>query len=119
MIPRDLKLYFHDSTIVIQSWDEEKNNLRIRIEKEIGPEVGIISLFNVSFICMPACFVGEGFKACPVSEFADDFWSSYTGVRNDFDIDDIAFQFESQDGPVYVVVAKGIEYEITQQDGCT
>ena len=113
MIPKKLERYFHDSTLEIQSWNQARKSLQIRIEKEIGPEKGIISLSGTSFICLPPFFPGESVRACPVKELGDDFWCRYTGVRDEFESNDIAFLFVSQEGPEHVVIAKEMKYEIT------
>jgi hypothetical protein len=111
-IPDELRAYFHDSTLMLLSYAAENRELRIKIEKEIGPEIGIITFLNVSFVSIPDCFPGDTIKATLAAELAEDFWSGYSGYPDLFETDEIVFQIHDQEGPVHLVVAKTISYEI-------
>lgn len=111
-IPDQLRTYFHDSTLRLHSYDSENRQLLVHIEKEIGPETGIITFHNVSFISMPDCFPGDAIEAKPQSELPDDFWGRYSAYPDLFATDDIAFQIFDQEGPVHLVIAKAVSYEV-------
>jgi hypothetical protein len=118
-IPDQLRAYFHDSTLTLHSYDAENRQLLVHIEKEIGPETGIITFGDVSFISIPDCFPGDAIKATPVSELPDEFWHHYSAYLDLFEADDIAFQIYDQEGPVHLVVAKTISYEVIPENGVT
>lgn len=112
MLPVTLTRYFHDSRLTLESFDPSGNVLGVRIEKEIGPELGRIVFRDVSFISLPSSLPGEAMRAVPVAEVGGEFWSVCRAAHDWFEPDDVAFQIESQDGPVYYVVAKSLGYEI-------
>ena len=116
-IPDQLRAYFADSTITLQAYSAQDRQLCIRIEKEIGPETGIVTFRAVSFISIPDCFPGDAIKATPVADLSDEFWSRYSAYPDLFEPDEIAFQIYDQEGPVHVVVAKTISYEVESDGG--
>jgi len=112
-IPVELQSYFHDSTLTLHSYDAEDRELLVHIEKEIGTETGIICFGEVSFISIHQCFPGDAIKATPLPDLPDEFWSRYPAYLDVFEPDDIAFQIYDQEGPVHLVVAKTISYEVS------
>jgi hypothetical protein len=112
LLPIALTRYFADSRIDIESFAENQNTLTLRIEKEIGPETGIITFRHVSFMCLPQSMPGEAMRAKPVSAAGTEFWSRCLLESDWFDPDDNLFEIYSQDGPVYFVVAKSVDYAI-------
>lgn len=86
--------------------------MAVRIVKEIGSETGIITFRLVSFLTLPTNMPGETIHAIAVTDAGPEFWSRCLLARDWFDSDDILFEIESQDGPVYFVVAKSIGYEV-------
>ncbi|MBA4016513.1 MAG: hypothetical protein C0483_04940 [Pirellula sp.] len=101
----------------VESFVGDENTLAVRIEKEIGPETGIIKFRQVAFMSLPTYLPGESIRSRLIAEAEVDFWSRCKLDRNEFDKDDILFEIESQDGPVYFVVAKSLDYEILAEPG--
>ena len=112
MVPVELTRYFHDSRLWVESLARGGSTLAVRIEKEIGPETGIMMFRQVSFLSLPTSMPGESIRSRPVSAAEPEFWSLCRLDRDWFDLDDVVFEIESQDGPVYFVVAKSLEYEV-------
>jgi len=112
VLPVALTRYFHDSRLEVESFTRSENTLAMRIKKDIGPETGIILFRQVSFLSLPSAMPGESIRCRPVSEAGPDFWSVCRLDRDWFDRDDVVFEIESQDGPVYYVTAKSLEYEV-------
>jgi hypothetical protein len=112
MLPVALTRYFADSRLFVESFSQKENTLAIRIEKEIGPESGTIIFRHVSILSLPQSMPGESIRAKSVSEAGPEFWSRCLLDRDWFDADDVVFEIESQDGPVYFVVAKTVEYAV-------
>jgi hypothetical protein len=84
--------------------------------KDIGPETGIIVFGQVSFLSLPISMPGESIRSRPVCDAGPGFWSVCRLERDWFDPDELLFEIESQDGPVYYVVAKSVTYEIAKPD---
>jgi hypothetical protein len=101
----------------VESFTQRENTLAVRIEKEIGLETGVIVFRQVSFLSLPISMPGESIRSCHVSEAGPEFWSLCRLDHDSFDQDDVVFEIESQDGPVYFVVAKSLGYEILAELG--
>lgn len=112
MLPITLTRYFADSRLELESFSNSENRLAIRVEKEIGPEKGVITFQHVSFMLLSSFILGEAIRARPVHEAGPEFWARCLLDGEWFDRDDVLFEIESQDGPVYFVVAKSVGYEI-------
>ena len=83
----------------------------MRIDKEIGPESGLITFREVSFLSIHQRFPGDAIEGTPVSELPEKFWSRYPVYTDCLEPDDVAFQIYDQEGPVHLVVAKSVSYE--------
>ena len=112
VLPVALTRYFADSRLEVESFARGENTLAVRIEKEIGPETGIIAFRQVSFVSLPTAMPGESIRSRPVSEAGPEFWSLCQLDPDWFEPDDLLFEIESQDGPVYFVVAKSLGYDV-------
>lgn len=112
MLPVALTRYFADSRLEVESFARREKSLAVRIKKDIGPETGIIAFGQVSFMSLPSAMPGESIRSRPVSDAGPEFWSVCKLDRNWFDLEDVVFEIESQDGPVYYVVAKSLEYNV-------
>jgi hypothetical protein len=110
MLPVALTRYFADSRLDFHSFST--SNLELRIEKDIGPETGIIRFREVSFVCLPCSLNGASIGTRPVKEADAAFWSRCLLEPDYFDPDDNLFEIWSQDGPVFYVVAKTLEYSV-------
>jgi hypothetical protein len=115
VLPIELTRYFADSQLNVESFTRGENSLAVRIEKEIGPESGIIVFRQVSFVSLPTVVPSESIRSRLMSEAGPEFWSVCRLDRDWFDPDDVLFEVESQDGPVYFVVAKSIAYDVMDQ----
>jgi len=112
LLPVALTRYFADSRVQVDAFTSGENTLSLRIVKDIGPETGIIVFRQVSFLSLPSAMPGESIRSTSVSEAGSEFWSVCRLDRDWFERDDVVFEIESQDGPVYFVVAKSIGYEV-------
>lgn len=111
-VPTSLTQYFADSTLRLHSYDSNTQQLCVQIEKEIGPESGIIRFSGVSYISIPDCFSGDGIDAVSVADADDSFWR-----RTSCDVDCVEptqtiFRIYDQDGPTHFVVAAKVAYSI-------
>ena len=113
MVPVALIRYFHDSQLALLSYDKLGRVLTIRIEKEIGPEVGLIRFSHVSFVLLPTAIPGEAIRSYALREADESFWIRCQLDEREFENDDLVYEIESQDGPKYFVVAKSITYDVT------
>jgi hypothetical protein len=117
VLPVALTRYFADSRLEVESFTHPENTFAVRIEKEIGPETGIIVFRQASFVSLPVSLPGESIRCRLVSEAGPVFWSVCRLDRDWFDSDDFVFEIESQDGPLYFVVAKSVGYEVMAEPG--
>ncbi len=116
LIPDDLHAHFHDSALTLHRYDARGRRLTVHIEKEIGPETGIITFHNVSFVSILQNFSGDAIEARPVGELTDQTWSRYSAYPDALEPDEIAFQIVDQEGPTHLVVAKSISYELCPEN---
>ncbi len=115
VLPVQLTRYFADSRLEVSSFTRGENTLTVRVEKEIGPETGILTFRQVSFLSMPTALPGVSMRYRQISDAGPEFWTICRMDQSDFDPDDVVFEIESLDGPVYFVVAKSIGYEVTAE----
>lgn len=112
MLPTELTRYFADSQLRVESYSDADRRLVVRIEKEIGPETGLIDFRQVSFVALPTALPGDGMRAHAIDDANPEFWVRSMLLREDLEADDVLFEIFSQDGPTYYVVAKSIAYEV-------
>ena len=112
MLPVELTRYFHDSRLEVESYTRAERLLTVRIEKEIGPETGLIIFQQITFISLPMIMPGESMIARTASEATPEFWTRCLLDYHELEPDDVVFEIVSQDGPVYFVVAKSVDYKI-------
>jgi hypothetical protein len=110
-LPDALLWCFADSRVSLESYSRKSRRLVFRVEKEIGPEVGLITFQDISFINTAASFSGDGIIAVPFSELTREFYARHPACRDYVEPDDIAFQFCDQEGAMHTVVAKTIQYK--------
>ena len=111
-IPQALGRYFADSTLRFLSFDADSGEASLSIEKEIGPESGIIRVFGASYVSLPDCFAGDGIDAVPVADLTESFWNQTPCHRDLVEHDQTVFQFFDQDGAMHFLVADSITYDI-------
>ncbi|MBK8170190.1 MAG: hypothetical protein IPK60_07565 [Sandaracinaceae bacterium] len=109
MLPADLTSYFADSTLTIAAYDAQAETLYLEIEKEIGPESGLIVFTGVALIALPVWSRGDGMDACTLANASPKFFS-ISSSRDPFDSDVLVYSSFDQDGGTGFVVAKSIEY---------
>jgi len=112
MLPDGLRSYFHDSTLTVVSFESSDRVLVVRVQKEIGPELGTLTLRGVSFMALPDCMTGEAIRASRLQEMGRGFWSRVPASPDWFEGDEIVVEIETQDGPVCVIVATQLSYAI-------
>jgi hypothetical protein len=117
VLPVALTRYFADSRLEVESFTRGENTLILRIEKDIGPETGIIVFRQVSCLFLPTSVPGESMRSYMVNQAGSEFWSRCRLADDWFDPDDVVFEIESQDGPPYFVVAKSLSYEVVAEPG--
>jgi hypothetical protein len=112
MVPIALLRCFADSRLEVESFTRLESTLAIRIEKDIGPETGIMTFRQVSFLSLTPVIEGDSIQSRPVSEAGPDFWSVCRLARDWFDRDDLVFEIESPFEPVSFIVAKSLSYDV-------
>ena len=111
-IPIALRRYFADSWLSVAEYKAEHRTLAVEIEKDIGPEKGIIRFVEVRFLSLPTSFNGEDIRAYPLAAAPGDFWMRGAS-RDCLDGDETVFELLDQDvSQSHFVAAKSIEYEI-------
>lgn len=115
MIPVELLRYFHDSTLTVDSYEKLDSTLVLKVEKEIGPELGTLTFRGVSFMALPTWMPGEAIRAYYVDDVSSEFWGRIPVSRDWLESDEIVVEIETQDGPVCVVVAKELIYTVDSE----
>ena len=116
-VPQALTRYFADSNLRLLSYDSDSNVLSVHIEKDIGPESGIISFNGVSYVAIPDCFSGDAIDALFVRDADDAFWQRTSCHTDCVEPTQTIYRIYDQDGPVHFVVAESINYEIDANSG--
>lgn len=113
-LPQALTRYFHDSTAQLDSYAPDGAVVQLRIEKEIGPETGLLRFHGVAFLSLHDAFPGHRIRAYPLFAGSADLWRCNATSRDRFDGDETVYEIVSLEGPIHIVIAKGLEYEISE-----
>ncbi|MEZ5939789.1 MAG: hypothetical protein R3C18_00260 [Planctomycetaceae bacterium] len=111
-IPQSLRSYFADATLRVLSYDSETSDLCIHVEKDVGPEFGIIRFSGVSFLSISVFFTGDGIDSIAVRDADGSFWSHSSCIPDSVEDAQAIYRIYDQDGLTHFVVADSIEYEI-------
>src|SRR5581483_2821787 len=85
VLPLSLTRYFADSRLEVESFSRLERTLTVRIEKEIGPETGILTFRQVAFMALPTLMPGEAIRSRPVREAGPEFFSLCRLDEREFD----------------------------------
>lgn len=103
-LPKDLMKNISDSEVEVLSWSAESQELKLLIEKELGPESGIITFSGVSLVHMPPRISLESISIVALE-------SEYLKKISLQENENIYLLNESW-GDEFYVVAESIEYDI-------
>lgn len=105
-LPESLTYCIADSQVDVMSWSAESRELVLQINKEIGPERGLLRLIEVGYVHLPPRFEIAGIAAydCPFPDYP----------QLALNIGEIAFGFQDSNSCVHLVIAESVEYEIIE-----
>lgn len=112
-IPETLTADFTDCEVTIHAFQRSRSILCLNVFKPQVKEQGLIRFTYVGYISVPHNFSSVAIEAIPVADVPISFWSR--NGWNDVEEEDVAFQFFDKEGPVHVVVAQAIEYEVVRK----
>lgn len=101
-LPTALVSNIADSEVEILSWNAESQELVLRIEKEIGPEIGSIKLSGVGFVHLP-----PRFSLSSISVQREEAPQIKGVIPED---GEYLYVFEESWGNTYGIIAESIEY---------
>ena len=104
-LPEGLMRYIADSEVEVVCWDSARDEMILRVAKEIGPAVATLRLTGVDFVNIRPKFTVVGLAAY------DRSFPDYPNL--DLDIEQTAIAFQEAWGAVYCVVAESLHYEET------
>ena len=104
-LPDGFMRYIGDSEVELVRWDFARDEMILRVTKEIGPAVGTLRLTGVDFVNMRPKFTVVGVAAY------DRPFPDYPNL--DLEAEQTAIAFQEAWGAVYCVVARGLDYEET------
>ena len=103
-LPNSLTNCIADSQADVISWSADSGALLLRIEKEIGPEIGTIHMNGVASVNLQPRFEISGISVydspCP----------DYPNLS--LEPDEIAIAFQDSEGRVHLVVGESLDYVI-------
>ncbi len=102
-LPTTLMQYIADSEIEVLSWEPARDEMVLRVSKEIGPAVGTLRLTGVDFVGMRPKFTVVALAVY------DRAFPDYPEL--DLDEHQTALAFQEAWGNVYCVVAEGLSYQ--------
>ena len=105
MLPEHFVINIADAECSVASWDATSSQFVLKIEKDIGPESGVLVFSGVSFVNMPPEFI-VAFVASSRQQVPD-----FPGVSPEDD--EFLFLFQEAWGRVFYVLAERADYSIT------
>jgi hypothetical protein len=103
-----------DSQAIVDRWEAETGRLVLRIEKEIGPEVGFLTFSGVLHVNLPARFTLGGLEAGG-HELLREEDSTAAGLVASHDATERVFVLHESWGGNYWIVAELMEYRIDER----
>lgn len=104
MLPEQFLTHLADAECRVGAWDAISTELRLIVEKEIGPETGLLTFSGVSFVHMPPRFAV--FAACSSQQEVPDF----PGLRPDHN--EWLYVFQDAWNQSYYVMAESARYDL-------
>ena len=112
LVPNALLRYLPDSELSVLSWDGTSETLLLRVEKEIGPEIGTLILRGVSFVSLPASLTLAGLDLQSPESVPPELLSRSRPGDTSLDADEQLLAIHEVGGGEFFVIAKEIDYEI-------
>lgn len=110
-LPEQLLRYLPDSTVSVVSWDGTR--LVLSVNKEIGPEHGILEFQSVSHVNLPPTFQISGIEIGSGDYLPPSFFDTYRPNESRLDSDEKLFLFHGSWGEEFFVIASTVAYRIT------
>ncbi|RMH42383.1 MAG: hypothetical protein D6689_08380 [Deltaproteobacteria bacterium] len=103
-----------DSEWTVQAWSLEANELVVRVDKDVGGEIGRLVFGGVGHVCLPPAVTVADVEIHTRASVPDDFWHTSAPPKDELgDAERIVVVYGSYGGRFYVV-AETIDYEILQ-----
>lgn len=111
-LPATLMPYLADAEIEVISWEGEKGRLVLRVNKEIGPEVGLLTLSGVSHVDLPDSLTVERIESGGLDLLPTGWLGAFRPGDNALDEDERVFVIHGSWGPLHYVIARSASYEL-------
>jgi hypothetical protein len=111
-LPEQLTKYLPDSELELLWWNPSRRELGLRLQKEIGPEAGVLRFGGVSHINLPPRLTIAGISCGGLAELPGDYLAKYRPGDKALDPDECAFIIRGSWGDEWFVVACSIDYQI-------
>jgi hypothetical protein len=112
VLPLGLVRHIGDSYITILTWNAAKGELVLRLDKDIGPESGLIRISGVTHVNLPPRLGLAGISCGGLERLPPGYLATHRPMDATLDTDELAFVFHGSWGETYFVVAKAITYEV-------
>jgi hypothetical protein len=103
--------YLPDSTATVLSWDGLNSVLQLKIEKEIGPETGLLKFYGVSLVCLGPSVSVSGIEI--VRTLPSRILEAARPFDRKLDSNELVFLVHGSWGEEFFVVAERYDYTLT------
>ena len=107
MLPDHFLTHLADAECWVSAWDATSSELVLTIEKDIGPEAGLLTFYGVSFVSMPPRFTI--IAATSSRQEVPDF----PGIRPEGD--ECIYVFQDAWSRAYYILAESARYDISSR----
>lgn len=111
-LPAALMPYLADSKVEVVSWDGEKDSLILRVSKEIGPEVGLLTFWGVSHVNLPQSVTVERIESGGIELLPPGWLDAFRPGDKSLDPDERVFAIQGSWGSLHYVIAQTAAYQI-------
>lgn len=104
MIPEALIRYFADSDVRVLGWNPDSQELTLLVEKEIGPESGILTFAGVTYMALSTALTAESICVAPPEE------ARRLLPAPEMAADGVVFVLSDIEGVRNIIVAESLNY---------
>lgn len=111
-LPASLLRYLPDSDLAVVSWDGANGTLVLRVTKEIGPEIGLLTFRGVSHVNLAPRVGISGIEIGGLEHLPRDFLAAYRPDDQRLESDENAYLIHGTWSEEFFVIAQSVKYEV-------
>jgi hypothetical protein len=111
LLPPILMRHIADAEVEVISWAGAEGRLMMRVTKEIGPEVGLLTFSGVSHVNLAPRLTVEGIECGGLEPLPDGYLDAFCPGDRSLGEGERVFVLRGSWGPMYCVVAESVAYQ--------